>query len=110
MRIGFSVFLMAVGAGLLFAVHKTTSGFNIHTVGVILIVAGAIGLVVTLAVFAPRRGITGVNSERTVTTDAGVAPVAAAPVATPVATTTAPVATAPAGVTTQQVVEHREVY
>jgi hypothetical protein len=107
MRIGFSVFLMAVGAVLLFAVHKTATGVNIHTIGVILIIAGVIGLAATLTIFAPRRGVTGVASERTVTTDAPVAPVAAAPVAT---TTTAPVATAPAGVTTQQVVEHREVY
>jgi hypothetical protein len=111
MRIGFSVFLMAVGAVLLFAVHKTATGVNIHTIGVILIIAGVIGLAATLTVFAPRRGVTGVASERTVTTDAGVAPVAAAPAATPVATTTtAPVATVPAGTTTQQVVEHREVY
>jgi hypothetical protein len=106
MRIGFSVFLMAVGAVLLFAVHKTATGVNIHTIGVILIIAGVIGLAATLTIFAPRRGVTGVTSERTVTTDAPAAPVAAAPVAT----TTAPVATVPAGVTTQQVVEHREVY
>jgi hypothetical protein len=111
MRIGFSVFLMAVGAVLLFAVHKTATGVNIHTIGVILIIAGAIGLAATLTIFAPRRGVTGVASERTVTTDAPAAPVAAAPAATPVATTTTtPVATVPAGTTTQQVVEHREVY
>ncbi|HEY5230425.1 MAG TPA: DUF6458 family protein [Acidothermaceae bacterium] len=110
MRIGFSVFLMAVGAVLLFAVHKTATGVNIHTIGVILIIAGVIGLAATLTIFAPRRGVTGVASERTVTTDAPAAPVAAAPVATPVAPTTAPVANVPAGVTTQQVVEHREVY
>jgi hypothetical protein len=111
MRIGFSVFLMAVGAVLLFAVHKTATGVNIHTIGVILIIAGAIGLAATLTIFAPRRGVAGVATERTVTTDAGVAPVAAAPAATPVATTTtAPVATVPTGATTQQVVEHREVY
>ncbi|HZV25170.1 MAG TPA: hypothetical protein VFG00_02680 [Acidothermaceae bacterium] len=111
MRIGFSVFLMAVGAILLFAVHKTATGVNIHTIGLILIIAGVIGLAATLTVFAPRRGVTGVASERTVTTDAPAVPVAAAPVATPVTTTTTtPVAPAPAGVTTQQVVEHREVY
>jgi hypothetical protein len=106
MRIGFSVFLMAVGAVLTFAVHKTATGVNIHTIGVILMIAGVIGLAATLTIFAPRRGVSAVASERTVTTTPG-----AAPVATPVATTpTAPAATAPAGVTTQQVVEHREVY
>jgi hypothetical protein len=110
MRIGFSVFLMAVGAVLLFAVHKSATGVDIHTIGVILIIAGVIALAATLTIFAPRRGVTGVASERIVTTDAGAVPVAAAPAAAPVATTTAPVATVPSGVTTQQVVEHREVY
>jgi hypothetical protein len=108
MRIGFSVFLMAVGAVLTFAVHKTATGVNIHTIGVILMIAGVIGLAATLTIFAPRRGVSAVATERTVTTDPGVAPVA--PVAVPVAAPTASVTTAPAGVTTQQVVEHREVY
>lgn len=55
MGIGPSVFLIAVGAILLFAVHATVSGIAIHTVGVILMIAGAIGLVVTMTIFAPRR-------------------------------------------------------
>jgi hypothetical protein len=107
MRIGFSVFLMAVGAVLTFAVHKTATGVNIHTVGVILMIAGVIGLAATLTIFAPRRGVTGVATERTVITSPAVAPVANPTVVT---TTPATVTTAPAGVTTQQVVEHREVY
>jgi len=65
MGIGVSVFLIAVGAVLTFAVHATASGFNIHTVGIILMIAGALGLVVTLAIFAPRRRAT-VVQERTV--------------------------------------------
>ena len=44
MRIGFSVFLMAVGAVLLFAIHKSATGVDIHTIGVILIIAGASAL------------------------------------------------------------------
>jgi hypothetical protein len=55
MGIGVSVFLIAVGAILLFAIHATVSGIAIHTVGVILMIAGAIGLVVTMVIFAPRR-------------------------------------------------------
>ena len=107
MRIGFSVFLMAVGAVLTFAVHKTATGVNIHTVGVILMIAGVIALAATLTIFTPRRGVSAVASERTVTTTP-----AAAPVANPATVTTNPatVTTAPAGVTTQQVVEHREVH
>ena len=64
MRTGFSVFLIAVGAVLTFAVHKTVSGLDIRTVGVILMVAGAIGLIITLAVYGPRRRSTMVH-ERT---------------------------------------------
>jgi hypothetical protein len=65
MGIGVAVFLIAVGAILTFAVHATASGFNIHTVGIILMIAGALGLVVTLTIFAPRRRATVVH-ERTV--------------------------------------------
>jgi hypothetical protein len=55
MGIGVSVFLFAVGAILTFAVDATVSGLDIATVGVILMVAGALGLIMTLAVFGPRR-------------------------------------------------------
>jgi hypothetical protein len=115
MRIGFSVFLMAVGAVLTFAVHKTATGVDIHTIGIILMIAGVIGLAATLTIFAPRRGVTGVASERTVTTTPAAAAVANPSVVTttPSVVTTTPevVTTTPqAGVTTQQVVEHREVY
>lgn len=55
MGIGVSTFLIAVGAILTFAVKVTVSGVSLTTVGVILMVVGAIGLLVFLAVFAPRR-------------------------------------------------------
>jgi Domain of unknown function (DUF6458) len=55
MGIGVSVFLIAAGAILTFAVHATVSGLAIHTVGIILMIAGALGLIVTLTIFAPRR-------------------------------------------------------
>jgi putative Mn2+ efflux pump MntP len=48
MGLGTSLFLIAVGAVLRFAVHVTTHGFNLHTIGVILIVVGAIGLIISL--------------------------------------------------------------
>jgi DMSO/TMAO reductase YedYZ heme-binding membrane subunit len=46
MGIGVSVFLLAVGAILAFAVEvRNTSGIDLDTVGVILMVVGIIGLV-----------------------------------------------------------------
>src|SRR5579884_3544597 len=50
MGIGVSVLLIAIGAILAFAVHVTTSGFNINTIGIILMVVGGIGLLVALMV------------------------------------------------------------
>ncbi len=50
MGIGVSVFLLAIGAILAFAVHVTTSGFNVNTVGIILMVVGGIGLLVAMMV------------------------------------------------------------
>ena len=48
MGIGTSVFLLAVGAVLAFAVNADVSGIALSTVGIILMVAGAVGLVVAL--------------------------------------------------------------
>ncbi|HET8977704.1 MAG TPA: DUF6458 family protein [Solirubrobacteraceae bacterium] len=58
MGLGTSIFLIALGAILRFAVTVSTSGFNIHTVGVILMIVGVVGLVITglwLAVWSDRR-------------------------------------------------------
>jgi hypothetical protein len=68
MGIGAGVFLIAVGAVLAFAVHASVSGIDIQTVGVILMIAGALGVALDLAVFAPRRRTvtTGVPVNRTV--------------------------------------------
>jgi len=48
MYIGSSIFLIALGAILKFAVTATVAGFSIQTAGVILIVAGVVGLLVSL--------------------------------------------------------------
>jgi len=58
LSLGVSIFLLVVGAILTFAVDVTTSGFNLNTVGVILMVAGALGLVLSLlfrSSFSPYR-------------------------------------------------------
>ena len=49
MGIGVSVLLIAVGAVLDFAINvQNTNGVNINTIGVILMIVGAIGLVLSL--------------------------------------------------------------
>ncbi len=45
---GTSLFLIALGAILKFAVTATVGGFNVQTAGVILIVAGIVGLLVSI--------------------------------------------------------------
>jgi hypothetical protein len=49
MTIGISIFLMALGAILRYAVTGGVSGIDIPTVGTILMVAGVIGLLASLA-------------------------------------------------------------
>lgn len=68
MALGTSLLLIAIGAILRFAVHVSTSGFSLHTVGVILMVVGVIGLLLSLlfgSMLADRRR-TGVVRERDV--------------------------------------------
>ena len=55
MGIGTSIFLIAVGAILRFAVNAQVSGIEIATVGVILMVAGALGLLVSLFYMSSGR-------------------------------------------------------
>ena len=51
MGIGVSLFLLAVGAILAFAVDVTTEGVNLDTIGVILMIVGGIGLLLFLIVW-----------------------------------------------------------
>lgn len=71
MGIGVSVFLLALGAILAFAVDYDVSGLEISTVGIILMVAGAIGLLLTMLVFG-RRDRGGVAEDRVVTRERDV--------------------------------------
>ncbi len=48
MSLGVSIFLLVVGAILTFAVKVSTSGFDINVVGIILMVAGALGLLLSM--------------------------------------------------------------
>ena len=59
MALGTSLLLLAVGAVLRFAVTVSTSGFNIHTVGVILMIVGGVGFLLSLlwmTMWADRAG------------------------------------------------------
>ena len=58
MYIGTSIFLIALGAILAFAVTATVAGIEIQTAGVILMIVGGIGLVASLfqeALWSDRR-------------------------------------------------------
>jgi hypothetical protein len=55
MTIGGSIFLIAVGAILKFAVTATVAGINIQTVGLILMIAGIIGLLIGLFLMTQQR-------------------------------------------------------
>lgn len=74
MGIGISIFVGAVGAILRYAVTAPTNqhGFNIHTGGVILMIVGAVGLVLSMLFWSPfapfgRRDRSSSRSEETIT-------------------------------------------
>lgn len=70
MGIGVSIFLIALGAILAFAVNVSVSGLDISVVGWILMVVGAIGLIMTAFIWGPRNRARGdVVSERRVYDD-----------------------------------------
>ena len=66
MGIGTSLFLIAVGAILYFAVDASVSGLEISTIGVILMVVGVVGLLISLFFLASARRGAG---DRTVVRD-----------------------------------------
>jgi hypothetical protein len=66
MPLGTSIFLVAVGAILRYAVTAHVSGVSITTVGLILMIAGAVGALLSLLYIATARGRRGVVRERVV--------------------------------------------
>jgi hypothetical protein len=69
MTFGTSIFLLAVGAILRYAVTATVSGVSITTIGLILMIAGAVGLVLSLLYVATSRPRGAVVRERVVERD-----------------------------------------
>jgi hypothetical protein len=56
MGVGVSLLLIATGAVLAWAVEVSTSGFNVNTVGYILLVVGIIGLLLSLIFWSSWSG------------------------------------------------------
>ena len=70
MRIGVSLLLIAVGAILKWGVTVHNShGFNINTIGIILMVVGAIGLVLSLMFWSSWGGVGGTRRRTTYVED-----------------------------------------
>jgi hypothetical protein len=57
MGIGVSMFLIAVGLILALAVNVTTSGVDIDTIGWILVIVGAVGLLLSLIFWSSWGGV-----------------------------------------------------
>jgi uncharacterized membrane protein YidH (DUF202 family) len=67
-----SIVVIAVGAILRFAVSVTTTGFNLHTIGLILIIVGIVSLLLSLAFWNSWGGFGsggGTRRQRRVTQD-----------------------------------------
>jgi Domain of unknown function (DUF6458) len=72
MGIGVSLILIAAGAILTWAVNATVSGLNINAVGVILMVVGLVGLVLSLVFWSTWGGV-GTTRRRTTYVEDGPA-------------------------------------
>jgi hypothetical protein len=68
MGLGASLFLIAIGAILAFAVDVTTEGFNLNTIGIILMIVGALGLIISM-IFWSSWGGPGNNRGQTTVVD-----------------------------------------
>ena len=69
MGVGTSLVIFAVGAVLRFAVSVTTTGFNIHAIGVILMIVAAVGFLISLAFWNSWGGFGSSNHRRQTTTE-----------------------------------------
>ena len=64
MGLGVSIFLIAVGAILTWAVNASVSGLELQTIGVILMVVGALGLVLSMIFWSSWGGFGGERRTR----------------------------------------------
>ena len=56
MGIGVGIFLIAIGAVLAFAIHVTASGVDLHTIGIILMIVGGLGVLLSLVFWSSWAG------------------------------------------------------
>ena len=64
MGLGVSILLVAAGAILAWAVNADVSGVNIHTIGYILLIVGAIGVLLSLVFWSSWGGVGGPAGRR----------------------------------------------
>ena len=69
MGVGTSIVVFAIGAIMKFATNVQSSSFDIQTIGVILMIVGAIGFLISLAFWGSWGGFGGVSRRRTVYRD-----------------------------------------
>jgi len=69
MGLGVSIFLIAVGAILTWAVNASVSGLELTTIGVILMVVGALGLVLSMIFWSSWGGMNGARRRTTYVED-----------------------------------------
>lgn len=69
MGIGVSLFLLAVGAILTFALEVSAEGLNLNTVGVILMIVGAVGFLFSLLFWSSVGPWASRREDRTVVRD-----------------------------------------
>ena len=69
MGLGVSLFLIAVGAILTWAVNASVSGLELNTIGVILMIVGVIGLVLSMIFWSSWGGFGGTARRRTYVED-----------------------------------------
>ncbi len=67
MGVGVSILLIAAGAILTWAVNATVSGLEIQTVGVILLIVGIVGLVMSLIFWSSWGGFANGGARRRTT-------------------------------------------
>ena len=65
MSIGFGIFLFAVGAILAFAVNVSLDWIELSTIGFILMGAGAVAVIIGVALLARRRSAVSTEHRRT---------------------------------------------
>ena len=71
MGLGVSLILIAVGAILTWAVHVSTSGVDVHAVGVVLLIVGLVGALLSMIFWSSWAGPGYFTRRRTTVVDDG---------------------------------------